>query len=66
MPEAKNVNPHYENIINWLKKDPVCNVDEISDDDDKASVINTSYFEDFKISIYIYKTRHIVYCYKKG
>ena len=56
MSEAKNVNPHYENIIDWLKKDPVCNVDETSDDDDKVSVINTSYFEDFKISIYIYKT----------
>jgi hypothetical protein len=51
----KNVNSQYENIIDWLKKDPVCNVDETIDDDDKVSVVNTSYFEDFKIGIYVYK-----------
>ena len=45
----------YENIIDWLKKDPVCNVDETIDDDDTVSTVNTSYFEDFKIGIYIYK-----------
>ena len=52
---TKNVNSQYENIIDWLKKDPVCNVDETMDDDNTVSVINTSYFEDFKIGIYIYK-----------
>ena len=51
----KNVNSQYENIIDWLKKDPVCNVDETIDDDDTVSVVNTSYFEDFKIGIYVYK-----------
>jgi hypothetical protein len=45
----------YENIIDWLKKDPVCNVDETIDDDNTVSTVNTSYFEDFKIGIYIYK-----------
>ena len=56
MSEAKNVNPHYEKIIDWLKKDPICNVDETLDDDNTVSIINTSYFEDFKISVYVYKT----------
>ena len=51
----KNVNSQYNNIIDWLKKDPVCNVDETIDDDDTVSVVNTSYFEDFKIGIYVYK-----------
>ena len=45
----------YENIIDWLKKDPVCNVDETIDDDNTVSTVNASYFEDFKIGIYIYK-----------
>ena len=56
MSEAKNVSPHYEKIIDWLKKDPICNVDETLDDDNTISIINTSYFEDFKISVYLYKT----------
>ena len=56
MSEAKNVNPNYVNVLNWLKKDPVCNVEETIDDDNTVSIINTSYFEDFKISIYVYKT----------
>ena len=56
MSAAKNVNSHYEKIIGWLKKDPICNVDETLDDDDTVSIINTSYFEDFKISVYLYKT----------
>ena len=56
MSEAKNVNPNYEKIINWLKKDPICNVEETLDDDNTVSIINTSYFEDFKISVYLYKT----------
>lgn len=56
MSETRNVTSHYENITNWLKKDPVCNVEETVDDDNTVSVINTSYFEDFKISVYIYKT----------
>lgn len=51
----KNVNSQYNNIIDWLKKDPVCIVDETIDDDDTVSVVNTSYFEDFKIGIYVYK-----------
>ncbi len=56
MSETKNVTSNYENIINWLKKDPVCNVEETVDDDSTVSIINTSYFEDFKIGVYIYKT----------
>lgn len=52
---TKKVNSQFENIIDWLKKDPVCNVDETLDDDHAVSIINTSYFEDFKIGIYIYK-----------
>ena len=51
----KNVNSQYENIIDWLKKDPVCNVDETIDDDNTVSIVNTSYFEDFKIGVYVYK-----------
>ena len=53
--KTTNVNSQYENIISWLKKDPVCNVEETLDDDNTVSIINTSYFEDFKIGIYIYK-----------
>ncbi|TVP41693.1 DUF2299 family protein [Candidatus Nitrosocosmicus arcticus] len=56
MSEIRNVTSLYENIINWLKKDPVCSVEETVDDDNTVSIINTSYFEDFKIGIYIYKT----------
>ena len=52
---TKKVNSQFENIIDWLKKDPVCNVDATLDDDHTVSIINTSYFEDFKIGIYIYK-----------
>jgi hypothetical protein len=52
---SKNASSQYENIINWLRKDPVCNVDEKVDDDNTVSVINTTYFEDFKIGIYIFK-----------
>ncbi len=56
MSEArKNADSQYENIINWLKKDPVCSIDETIDDDNTVSIINTSYFEDFKIGIYVYK-----------
>jgi len=56
MSEArKNVDSQYENIVDWLKKDPICNVDETIDDDDAVFIINTSYFEDFKIGIYVYK-----------
>ena len=51
----KNVNLQYENIIDWLKKNLVCNVDETIDHDDTVSIVNTSYFEDFKIGIYVYK-----------
>ena len=52
---TKKVNSQFENIIDWLKKDPVCNVDATLDDDHTVSIINTSYFEDFKIGIYVYK-----------
>jgi len=52
---TENVGSQYENIINGLKKDPVCNVDEKVDDDNTVSVINTTYFEDFKIGIYVFK-----------
>lgn len=52
---SKNIDSQYENIINWLKKDPVCTVDEALDDDNTVSIINTSYFEDFKIGVYVYK-----------
>jgi hypothetical protein len=52
---TKNVTSQYENIIDWLKKDPVCNVDETIDDDNSVSIVNTSYFEDFRIGIYVYK-----------
>lgn len=56
MSEArKNVDSQYENIVDWLKKDPICNVDETIDDDNAVFIINTSYFEDFKIGIYVYK-----------
>ena len=56
MSEArKNVDSQYENIVDWLKKDPICNVNETIDDDDAVFIINTSYFEDFKIGIYVYK-----------
>jgi hypothetical protein len=56
MSEArKNIDSQYENIVDWLKKDPICNVDETIDDDDSVFIINTSYFEDFKIGIYVYK-----------
>ncbi|WP_458744427.1 DUF2299 family protein [Candidatus Nitrosocosmicus sp. T] len=51
----KNVDTQYENIVDWLKKDPICNVDETIDDDNTVFIINASYFEDFKIGIYIYK-----------
>jgi hypothetical protein len=49
-----NGNSQYDNIVDWLKKDPICNVDETKDDDNMVS-INTSYFEDFKIGVYVYK-----------
>ena len=52
---TRNVNSQYENIIDWLKKDPVCNIDETTDDKNTVSIINTSYFEDFKIGVYVYK-----------
>ena len=56
MSEArKNIDSQYENIVDWLKKDPICNVNETIDDDNTVFIINTSYFEDFKIGIYIYK-----------
>ena len=51
----KNLGSQYENIIDWLKKDPICNVDETIDDDNTVSIVNTSYFEDFKIGVYVYK-----------
>ena len=51
----KNLGSQYENIIDWLKKDPICNVDETIDDDNTVSIINTRYFEDFKIGVYVYK-----------
>ncbi len=51
----KNVDTQYENIVDWLKKDPICNVDETIDNDNTVFIINASYFEDFKIGIYIYK-----------
>ncbi|WP_415309470.1 DUF2299 family protein [Candidatus Nitrosocosmicus sp. FF01] len=51
----KNLGSQYENIIDWLKKDPICNVDETIDDDNAVSIVNTSYFEDFKIGVYVYK-----------
>ena len=50
-----NGNSQYDNILDWLKKDPICNVDEAIDHDNTVSIINTSYFEDFKIGIYVYK-----------
>ncbi len=56
MSEPRNTTSHSENIINWLKKDPVCDVEETVDDDNAVFVINTSYFEDFKIGVYVYKT----------
>ena len=56
MSEArKNIDSQYENVVDWLKKDPICNVDETIDDDNTVFIINTSYFEDFKIGIYVYK-----------
>ena len=56
MSEARNnIDSQYENIVDWLKKDPICNVDETMDDDNTVFIINTSYFEDFKIGIYVYK-----------
>lgn len=51
----KNLGSQYENIIDWLKKDPICNVDETINDDNTVSIVNTSYFEDFKIGVYVYK-----------
>ena len=51
----KNLGSQFENIIDWLKKDPICNVDETIDDDNTVSIVNTSYFEDFKIGVYVYK-----------
>ena len=51
----KNLGSQYENIIDWLKKDPICNVDEAIDGDNAVYIINTSYFEDFKIGVYVYK-----------
>jgi hypothetical protein len=52
----KSIDSQYENIVNLLKKDPACNIDETTDDDDNTvSIINTSYFEDFKIGVYVYK-----------
>ena len=50
----KNVNLQYENIIDWLKKNLVCNVDETINHDDTVSIVNTSYFEDFKIGILLH------------
>jgi hypothetical protein len=56
MSEArKNIDSQYENIVDWLKKDPICNVDETIDNDNTVFIINASYFEDFKIGIYVYK-----------
>jgi len=52
---SENVNSNHKNIIDWLKKDPACHVEETRDNDNTVSVINTSYFEDFKIGVYIYK-----------
>ena len=51
----KNLGSQYESIIDWLKKDPICNIDETIDDDNTVSIINTRYFEDFKIGVYVYK-----------
>ncbi|KAA2281551.1 MAG: DUF2299 family protein [Candidatus Nitrosocosmicus sp.] len=53
-PTKKN-NSQYENITNWLKNDPACNIDETLDDDNIVTIINCSYFEDFKIGVYVYK-----------
>ena len=39
--QTTNGNSQYENIISWLKKDPVCNVEETIDDDNTVSIINT-------------------------
>ena len=50
-----NGNSQYDNSLHWLKKDSICNVDEAIDHDNTVSIINTSYFEDFKIGIYVYK-----------
>jgi hypothetical protein len=50
----KNLDSQYKNIIDWLKKDPVCKVAETIDDDNAVSIINTSYFEDFKIGINVF------------
>jgi hypothetical protein len=52
---TKKMNSQYENIINWLKNDPACNIDETIDDDNAVTIINCSYFEDFKIGVYVYK-----------
>src|SRR5690349_14845115 len=50
-----NDNSQYDNIVDWLKKDPACSIDEKIDNENTVSVINTTYFEDFKIGIYVYK-----------
>ena len=50
-----NGNSQYDNIVDWLKKYPICSIDETIDNDNTVSVIKTSYFEDFKIGIYVYK-----------
>ncbi|VFJ14797.1 DUF2299 family protein [Candidatus Nitrosocosmicus franklandus] len=50
-----NGNSPYNSILDWLKKDPVCNIEETIDNDNTVSIINTSYFEDFKIGVYVYK-----------
>ena len=50
-----NGNSQYDNILDWLKKDPACSIDKTVDNHNTVSVISTSYFEDFKIGIYVYK-----------
>jgi hypothetical protein len=52
---TKKINLQYENITNWLKNDPACNIDETIDDDNTVTIINCSYFEDFKIGVYVYR-----------
>jgi hypothetical protein len=54
MSEIKTKHPRYNDIVEWLKKDPVCNVDG-TDEDDQVTTIRTTYFEDFKIGVYLYK-----------
>ncbi len=52
--ERNTEHPNYNDIVEWLKKDPVCNIEGV-EDDGLVTTIRTTYFEDFKIGVYLYK-----------